>query len=834
MRVPILWLSCLVLCLAGCPGSDDDDTAPADDDDTTADDDDTTADDDDTSDDDDSADDDDTADDDDSADDVDLDDPCGEEPIEGDVIVDCTPTEGTNELVLVNATALLPSGPLADAEVLWSTTTGELLCADADCSGQQGYADATRICGDVVLPAFVNPHDHMQYNVLGPWEAGRLWENRYAWRGDSDYRDYRDQVYEVDDCTAMAWAEVRAIATGTASVAGSDIDGCDPILVRNLDEEEEHHGLAGYELKLRTDDPGSDEEDLVGWCEDLDSGDLDAYVPHVGEGLYGTVRTEFQPLIDAGLLRPETAVIHGTDLDPMQLTRMATTGTHLVWSPQSNIHLYGRTADITAAHHLGVPIAIGPDWTLSGTAGQLFELQCAARLNREAYHGTFCLSDMVGMATHRAADALGLGGVLGELTPGVRADLLVLTGDQLSPYTTVLTADQTQVALVTVDGAPLYGDAEVLDLFPGHLPYPNELCDDIEFCGTTRTVCLRAAEDQPGYHDLRDDLVEALGSDLFEVLFCPDDPGYEPERCAMTVIGGPGDDDEDLDGVDVFGAHDNCPRVFNPDQRDEDGDGQGHACDPDPWEPSHSGPTGVTADDWDGDGVDNTTDPCPWDHNPGAYTDTDGDGLGDDCDRCPSDPDLLCTEAVHIRQWDHWLHPYEGEQVVMPAMEVTAIEVDDDGYTNFYAQQWGYWGLFAYHLVGDAVAVGDEVTISGEYDEYYGQSEVAFGTVEVTGAFVPATPAEHADPCALATWGVQQHFEEGLLVAVIDGGPYTVTEVDTDHHEFLLEDCLWIDDDLVEVSLPSVGQQLTSITGILHYSWNESRLAPRSQDDLVY
>ena len=815
----ILWFALLLaamLALAGCPDDTDDDSQADDDDSGVADDDD------------DDDDDDTTAGDDDTS--VDLDDPCSEEPLDAEIDDSCVPSTGTNDLVLVRATAILDGEALPNAEVLFSAATGEILCVDQDCSGEQGHAEATLLCGDVVLPAFVDPHNHMQYNVLGPWQHGQLWENRYEWRGNGDYWDYTDLVDGVPSCDAMAWAELRGIMTGSATVAGSYIDGCDPILLRNVEEGQNHHYLDGYDIEVRTNDPDTDFDDLADWADELDSGAIAAYVPHCAEGLYGTVRSEFQPLVDTDLVHEGTAVVHGTDLDPTQLTRMALGGAELIWSPQSNIDLYGRTADVTTAHHLGVTVALGPDWTLSGTAGQLFELQCAQRLNREAYQGAFCLSEVLDMATGNGAEALGLDPLLGELAAGKRADILLLSGDGLYPYTTALTATQPQVELVVVDGVPLYGATGLLDVLPDDEPFRGDLCDDVDVCGEAKQVCFRNSAGDRTYAELRDDLEDELGSQLYPTFFCPGDPDYQPERCEPGVPQGPGDADGDGDGVDD--AADLCPRVFDPDQRDEDGDGKGNACDPLVWEPGTEGPSAVSADDFDGDGVANDADPCPWLHG-AADTDTDGDGLGDACDPCPDDSDTACTTMPILRDWLHPLHPYEWEWIALQGLVVTG----QDEQSDFYVQdpgQTGFGGVFTYDLEGrEAVEPGLEVTVEGLYQEYYGQSEICFGTVlETANASVP-DPVSLSDVHDLAWSSPVRHVLEGMLVEIADGAGFEVTDVDAEYNEFELEGCLWVDDDLwVGLTLPDVGDHVTRVTGIVRYSYHQSRVSPRDAGDL--
>src|SRR5262249_50831689 len=99
-----------------------------------------------------------------------------------------------------------------------------------------------------------------------------------------------------------------------------------------------------------------------------------AVVAHVGEGLDASARREVAMFAAHRYLRPVANVIHGGALRPDHFTQMAAGGVGLIWSPRSNLELYGQTTDITAARNAGVLVAIAPDWSPSGSTGMLAEL----------------------------------------------------------------------------------------------------------------------------------------------------------------------------------------------------------------------------------------------------------------------------------------------------------------------------------------------------------------------------------------------------------------------------------------------------------------------------
>src|SRR5206468_5307270 len=120
--------------------------------------------------------------------------------------------------------------------------------------------------------------------------------------------------------------------------------------------------------------------------------------------------------VEAGatdLVQPNAAFIHGVGLLPPDIQRMSANGTRLIWSPRSNITLYGDTARVTEYARLGVPIALGTDWMPSGSMNVLRELHCADTLNQNFLGRFFSDEALWLMATRDAAAALAVDDAIG-------------------------------------------------------------------------------------------------------------------------------------------------------------------------------------------------------------------------------------------------------------------------------------------------------------------------------------------------------------------------------------------------------------------------------------
>jgi hypothetical protein len=149
-----------------------------------------------------------------------------------------------------------------------------------------------------------------------------------------------------------------------------------------------------------------------------------------------------------------------------------------------------------------------------------------------------------------------------------------------------------------------------------------------------------------------------------------------------------------------------------------------------------------------------------------------------------------------------------------------------------------YSGIFVFVGEGNPdgvmVAPGDEVTVTGAYDEFYGASqiEVAAGAdVQVTGAgTLPA--AEVVAAADIATGGPKAEAYEGVLVQV-EG--VTVVANDLGFGEFSVDGDLRVDDLFIAMAdwvLPDPGTQYDSISGPLAYTFDTTKIAPRNADDL--
>ncbi|MEZ4236318.1 MAG: thrombospondin type 3 repeat-containing protein [Myxococcota bacterium] len=749
---------------------------------------------------------------------------------DGPALPDCTPAAGDPQRVALSGVVLLPTGPVAGSVVV-DRAAGTVVCAGASCDP----AGATVVCTEgVISPALIDTHDHTQYNVLGPWKHAKSYIDRYDWQSDFDYYDFRtayDDISDAYECEIVKWAELRQIVGGATSVVGSAGDACIDVLARNLDEGPEAHGLTDYGLRYSSAQVGYyDDLDAADRAADLADGTTEVFLDHVAEGIDGSVRDEIDHMFDIGMSGPGSLFVHATDASLPQLARMAVTGTGIVWSPRSNLDLYGDTTKVDVGARLGVPLAIGPDWTWSGSNRVTEELSCAYDW-LHARGSELVDQDLYDMVTVDASALMGLQNRLGMLVAGAKADITVFTWTE-QPYRAVIEAGYDDVRLVMIDGQARYGVPALVD----GLAADPTLCEAVTACAEPRTLCVAEATtgtDAQTYSELEATLSAALSQTTMPAGLEYAGELYPLWACAEVrdtcVPGSPSPIDQDGDGIPD--ATDACPLGYDPLQVDGEGDGIPDVCDPCPLSPGDD--CAHDPNDIDDDGLANTADGCPYLWDPGN-PDADGDGKPDACDPCPSSPnpgDLGCPATVRaLRDPSDPAHPAEGSVVTLTGLVVTGV-----GPSGAFLQdpnEADFGGLYAFGVGG---APGDQVDVTGEYVEYYGLTELQSSSATVTGT-LPVPPAIDVAACDVGTGGADAERYESMLVKV---SGVTVTDANpddpSDYNEFEVAGCLRVDDQLCPdcwADQPAVGTAFGSLTGPLTYGFGDSKLLPRTAADL--
>lgn len=393
----------------------------------------------------------------------------------------------------------------------------------------------------LIFPGLIDLHDHITWNFLPRWKPGEVFNNRYDWQQTVAYKIALDDPHArvFDDralaCDADRFGEIKAIMGGATSVVGSltptantDDNACIKGLARNLDNFAgfEHSVLNKETLRYEVFPFEMQLADAAKVRADLESGALKAFLIHVGEGRPSdaSAAREFRMLAkrNDGFLRPGVSVIHGVALGKDEFKQMATAGVGLIWSPRSNIELYGATTDVRSAKEVGVKIALAPDWSPSGSDGLLDELKYSTTWNASQASSVFSNQELVAMTTLIPAQLAGLDKQIGAIRKGLYADLLLIRRRDRDPYQALLHASSVDVRLVIVGGIATYGDPDLMaQLLPGrHL-------ETVNVCGTQKALYIEPQDGLPqtkkSLREMSDELdakLEQWGTSIAELTPC--------------------------------------------------------------------------------------------------------------------------------------------------------------------------------------------------------------------------------------------------------------------------------------------------------------------------
>jgi cytosine/adenosine deaminase-related metal-dependent hydrolase len=184
-----------------------------------------------------------------------------------------------------------------------------------------------------------------------------------------------------------------------------------------------------------------------------------------------------------GILSPDVTLIHSTGLTPEAWKAMGETGTTVALAPTSDAQIGLETAipAVDEALSVGIRPGLSIDVEVALASDMFTQMRALHAIQRmravNAVYGTdqqpsrITTHDVLDFATLQGAHTNGLAGVTGSLTPGKKADLLVIQAEDLNNMplndptgTVVLGSDARNITAVLINGEPRKWHGQVLDV----------------------------------------------------------------------------------------------------------------------------------------------------------------------------------------------------------------------------------------------------------------------------------------------------------------------------------------------------------------------------------
>jgi cytosine/adenosine deaminase-related metal-dependent hydrolase len=320
-----------------------------------------------------------------------------------------------------------------------------------------------------VMPGLIDLHNHIGYNALPLWTEPRQNEpfaHHDSWTRAASYQSSvswpANALVQAAPEALLAYVQLRALVGGTTAIQGWPMANRDfGQALRNVDSE-----TAGTRDRNRVYTSALTKKslELAKMAQAINAGA--GFIYHCAEGQVGSLAArEFIDVANAGCLARTFIGVHCNAVAAADWQRWDTRKAGaIVWSPFSNLWLYGTTTDIASAQARGVSVCLGSDWGPSGTKNVQCELKVARLVSQHLGLG---LTDraLVATVTTNPGDVLTRcwGRTIGRLVPGAFADITAFhPNGTASVWTQIVQSTEREVALVVSDGIPRYGDAALV------------------------------------------------------------------------------------------------------------------------------------------------------------------------------------------------------------------------------------------------------------------------------------------------------------------------------------------------------------------------------------
>jgi len=271
-----------------------------------------------------------------------------------------------------------------------------------DSSAGISGAPVLKFSNAIVFPGLINSHDHLSFNSF-PQLGNRIYNNYVEW-GDDIHKQNKDTINEVlkiPEQLRIQWGIYKNLLNGITTVVnhGPALSKIEDSLINIFQQSHAIHSIQlDKKWKYRLNLP---------FIKNL------PIAIHIGEGTDKSAQDEISTLIKWNLFKRALIGIHAVAMNEEQAANFKA----IVWCPDSNYFLLGRTAEIDKLKHQA-KILFGTDSTVSSQWNLWDHLRLAKQQNRMTDN------ELLDTISKTPADVWPMPGI-GSITKNYFADIVI-------------------------------------------------------------------------------------------------------------------------------------------------------------------------------------------------------------------------------------------------------------------------------------------------------------------------------------------------------------------------------------------------------------------------
>jgi len=214
----------------------------------------------------------------------------------------------------------------------------------------------------IIFPGLVNAHDHLDFNLF-PFLGDGPYESYVDWSADihQKHKDQIDAALQIPRDLRIKWGILKNLIAGVTSVIHHGT--FDP-LIRSID----YPVYLNYQyLHALETEPFWRLKLFASWKKKI--------MIHIGEGKRASDSQAIDRLTSGNICNRDLIGIHGISMNEDQSKNFKA----MVWCPESNLKLYGKTADV-ATLKKQTTILFGTDSTLTSSFNVFDQIRLARSL----------------------------------------------------------------------------------------------------------------------------------------------------------------------------------------------------------------------------------------------------------------------------------------------------------------------------------------------------------------------------------------------------------------------------------------------------------------------